>query len=149
MTIAMKKLTALSVAANIALLIVLVYGYQESIHKEKKYSPHALTVTPGDFHYFEKYTGVIDGKPTTLVILETAYVLANGERGNAKVGAINFARGFEQDEDATVYELDWKQAENSRQFFVRLTSVKNRIFKLDNSGKIIKDSFLSASGSTP
>jgi hypothetical protein len=83
------------------------------------------------------------------VILETAYVLANGERGNAKVGAINTARGFEQDEDATVYELDWKQAENSRQFFVRLTSVKNRIFKLDNSGKIISDSFLSASGYTP
>ena len=31
----MKKLTALSVAANIVLLIVMVYGYQESIHKEK------------------------------------------------------------------------------------------------------------------
>ena len=145
----MKTSRVLTGVTIFALLIVLIDFFRATIVKEKQASTQVLSNKHDNFHYFEKYTGVIDGKPTTLVILETAYVLANGERGNAKVGAINTARGFEQDEDATVYELDWKQAENSRQFFVRLTSVKNRIFKLDNSGKIIKDSFLSASGSTP
>ena len=155
----MKKLTALSVAVIIALLIVLVYFLPKSPNQETPSSKQAslfhfdsstdtFTGHPVQFHHFEKFTGFIDGKPTTLVILETAYIIAN-ERGNAKFGIVNTARGFEQDADATVYELDWRQAERSRQIFVRLTSVENRIFKLDNSGKIIKDSFLSASGSTP
>jgi len=71
------------------------------------------------YELYELYLGKID-KPFI-------------ERGN-----LNTERGFEEDEDATVYVLNYDKAENEQKYFVRLTNEPNSIIMLDNNRELIQ-----------
>jgi hypothetical protein len=85
----------------------------------------------------ETFSGTADG---VKIIFEhtnyTRYRLAEGEK--ITEGNLNTERGFENDEDATVYILDYDLPDIEQQFFVRMTN--GNIMMLDKDRKTIPNS---------
>ncbi len=63
----------------------------------------------------------------------TQYRLTEGNQ--VKEGKLNTERGFEQDEDATVFILNFDKPENEQKFFVRLTN--GGVIMLDSQRKMV------------
>lgn len=53
-------------------------------------------------------------------------------------GNLNTERGFEEDEDATVYVLNYDKPEDEQRYFVRLSKDMGSIIMLDKNRKIIQ-----------
>jgi len=62
--------------------------------------------------------------------------------GFVREGELNTERGFEDDEDATVYVLNWQRSEGEQMRYVRLTNEPNRIYILDSNQEIVSGSAL-------
>ncbi|MEI6280931.1 MAG: hypothetical protein WCP17_02955 [bacterium] len=96
------------------------------------------------FNVTEKFTGDINGKA---VIFEQAdyvnYRLTID--GVVKEGDLNTERGFRNDENATVYVLDWKKPETEQKYYVRLSNDSTHIQLLDSNRNIIPGELLKSS----
>jgi len=68
------------------------------------------------------------------------YELYIGKSDNPFVekGNLNTERGFEEDEDATVYVLNYDKPETEQKYFVRLTKYPGSVIMLDRNRKIIQ-----------
>ena len=62
--------------------------------------------------------------------------------GLVREGALNTERGFEEDQDATVYVLNWQAPEGEQMRYVRFTAEPDRIYVLDGNGDPIRGSAL-------
>jgi hypothetical protein len=103
--------------------------------KQEKEATGSNTKTP------EPSTEIFRGTSNNVNIIfahtnYTHYRITEG--GKITEGNLNTERGFENDDDATVYILDYDKPENQQKFFVRMTD--GRIMMLDSNRKIIPGS---------
>jgi hypothetical protein len=94
-----------------------------------------------EFNYTERYSAYID---RVEVVFEhkdyTQYQLRTNER--VQKGDLNTERGFENDEDATVYVLNWQKPAGEQILYVRLTAEPGRLYLLDSERNILRGSVL-------
>ena len=57
-----------------------------------------------------------------------------------RTGELNTERGFKDDQDATVYVLNWQKPEGEQIRYVRLTSEPTKLYVLDGNQEIIQGS---------
>ncbi len=92
--------------------------------------------------YTERYAARIDRVDVVFEHTDfTRYKLQTNEL--VREGELNTERGFEEDEDATVYVLNWQKPEGEQMRYVRLTAEPGRLYMLDSDQKIIRGSMLS------
>jgi hypothetical protein len=62
--------------------------------------------------------------------------------GAVREGELNTERGFEDDQDATVYVLNWQKPEAQQMLYVRFTNEPTKLYLLDSDRKVITGSVL-------
>lgn len=62
--------------------------------------------------------------------------------GAIREGELNTERGFKDDEDATVYLLNWRKPEGEHIYYVRLADDPTHLYVLDGNREIIRGSAL-------
>jgi len=93
------------------------------------------TSSEENLQFTEEYFGVLDGKNITLTITDyTTYALSEEGAVALRTGEVNTERGFGDDENATVYVLDYTKVEKKQTRFVRLSNDSTKIFLLENGG---------------
>ena len=95
----------------------------------------------GESNYTERYRAQVD---RVAVIFEhkdfTSYRLVTN--GRVREGQLNTERGYENDEDATVFVLDWQKSEGEQMRYVKFTNEPGRLYLLDSAGQKIEGSVL-------
>jgi copper homeostasis protein (lipoprotein) len=87
----------------------------------------------------ETFIGTVNGMKVVFKHKDyTQYRLKEGD--NVTQGALNSERGFEEDEDATVFILNSDKPESEQKYFVRFTD--GRVMMLDAQRKVIPGSKL-------
>ncbi|HEY1041183.1 MAG TPA: hypothetical protein VGE63_00455 [Candidatus Paceibacterota bacterium] len=131
----MKK-TILITAGVIFVVVLGMVGFKKFNHRMSAEQKSAQ-----NFRVSERYEGIINGDS---VVFEhqnmTSYRLTTLD--TATFGELNVERGWEDDQDATVFVLDWRKAKSKQQYFVRLTDKPNQIQKLDSERKLIENAIL-------
>lgn len=130
-----KKILIISIVILIAAAAVL-FGIRKSnnsISSQKEASQN--------FRVSERYEGIINGDSMVFEHQNmTSYRLTILD--TATFGELNVERGWEDDEDATVFVLDWRKPKAKQQYFVRLTGKPNQIQQLDNDRKLVEGTIL-------
>lgn len=121
--------------------------FQKSSSSTQATSTEVQTKKPAssekNFQFTEEYFGVLDGKNTTLTITSyIAYALSEEGAVALRTGEVNTERGFGDDENATVYVLDYKKGEKEQTRFVRLSNDPTKLFLLENGGTKISTTAL-------
>ncbi len=89
----------------------------------------------------EQYFGVINNDSIVFAHNDyTSYTLL--KNGTLSQGELNTERGFEDDIDATVYILNWREPESEQVSFVRLTKDTTHVLQLDSHRKIMQGAVL-------
>ena len=101
--------------------------------------------SPTDFSVgaasYERYSARVDRVDVVFEQRDyTQYRLTTNDL--VREGELNTERGFGDDEDATVYVLNWRQPEGEQMRYVRLTEEPDRIYILDSNQEIIRGSAL-------
>ena len=145
----MKKISIIALAL-ISLCLAVLFLYKKDFSLERKgvvettsSSQEVVTPTPQNsiknLLIVEKYTGTQAGKPLTISITSfTAYSIVT-ENEMPVTGSVNTERGFGDDENATVYVLDWDKDAKLQKRYVRPSSDPTHLFAVDASGKINKE----------
>lgn len=63
--------------------------------------------------------------------------------GLVREGELNTERGYAEDENATVYVLNWQEPVGKQQYFVRLTAEPDKLYVLDGDRQLIRSGALS------
>jgi hypothetical protein len=101
------------------------------------------TSSEENLQFTEEYFGVLDGKNTTLTITNyTTYALSEEGAVALRTGEVNTERGFGNEENATVYVLDYTKVEKEQTRFVRLSNDPTKIFLLNSAGTKALDTSL-------
>ncbi|MCR4534233.1 hypothetical protein OCF84_02975 [Shewanella xiamenensis] len=82
------------------------------------------------------YRGVIDTKPVTLEIIGQGDRYRMTVDGLVTLGELNTERGFEQDENASLFILNWKQPEAEQIKFVKLSKDHSVLVRVDANGQL-------------
>ncbi|WP_374907476.1 hypothetical protein [Shewanella xiamenensis] len=82
------------------------------------------------------YRGVIDTKPVTLEIIGQGDRYRMTVDGLATFGELNTERGFEQDENASLFILNWQQPEAEQIKFVKLSKDHSVLVRVDANGQL-------------
>lgn len=89
----------------------------------------------------ERYGARVDRVDVTFEQWEyTQYRLMTN--GLVRQGELNTERGYGDDENATVYVLNWQKPEGEQIRYVRLTDEPNSLYLLDSAGEIVKSGAL-------
>lgn len=73
------------------------------------------------------YYGVVDGKSVSLEIIGHGDGYRMSVDGQVTLGELNTERGFEQDENASLFILNWRQPEIEQLKWVKLSSDHQRL----------------------
>ncbi|KFD80617.1 hypothetical protein DA89_2046 [Vibrio paracholerae] len=82
------------------------------------------------------YHGVVDGKSVSLEIIGHGDGYRMSVDGQVTLGELNTERGFEQDENASLFILNWRQPEIEQIKWVKLSSDHQRLVLVDKDGKL-------------
>lgn len=82
------------------------------------------------------YRGVIDAKPVTLEIIGQGDRYRMTVDGLVTLGELNTERGFEQDENASLFILNWQQPEAEQIKFVKLSKDHSVLVRVDANGQL-------------
>jgi hypothetical protein len=83
----------------------------------------------------ERFAGQIDR--VAVVFEQEDYIRYRlTTNGLVREGELNTERGFEDDENATVYVLNWQAPEGEQMRYVRHTKEPDRLYLIDSAGKI-------------
>ncbi|MEL4278311.1 hypothetical protein [Shewanella xiamenensis] len=88
------------------------------------------------------YRGVIDTKPVTLEIIGQGNQYRMTVDGLATFGELNTELGFEQDENASLFILNWQQPEAEQIKFVKLSKDHSVLVRVDANGQLNNTSTL-------
>lgn len=80
-----------------------------------------------------KYHGLIAGQTLTLEIIGQGDGYRLSEDGVVTLGELNTERGFTEDENATVYILNWREAKAVQRKFVKFSSNPLQLIALDKA----------------
>ncbi len=145
-----KILAALGLV--IVLSIVAVYRVQQySAQSDVLVLPQSVPVEGSDVGtevspeetvaVTERYRGQIDRVSVEFEQNDfTRYQLVTN--GVIRSGELNTERGFADDENATVYVIDWQQPEAEQLRYVKLTAEPTRLYLLNTDGEIVRSSVL-------
>ncbi len=82
------------------------------------------------------YRGVINTKPVTLEIIGQGNQYRMTVDGLVTFGELNTERGFEQDENASLFILNWQQPEAEQIKFVKLSKDHSVLVRVDANGQL-------------
>lgn len=82
------------------------------------------------------YRGVINAKPVTLEIIGKGNQYRMTVDGHVTLGELNTERGFEQDENASLFILNWQQPEAEQIKFVKLSKDHSLLVWVDANGQL-------------
>ena len=82
------------------------------------------------------YRGVINTKPVTLEIIGQGNQYRMNVDGLVTFGELNTERGFEQDENASLFILNWQQPEAEQIKFVKLSKDHSVLVRVDANGQL-------------
>ncbi|ESE40621.1 hypothetical protein [Shewanella decolorationis] len=88
------------------------------------------------------YRGVINTKPVTLEIIGQGDRYRMTVNGLVTLGELNTERGFEQDENASLFILNWQQPEAEQIKFVKLSKDHSVLVRVDANGQLDNTSTL-------
>lgn len=89
--------------------------------------------------YTERYSARVDR--VDVVFEHTNYTKYRiTTNGLVREGELNTERGYNDDDDATVYVLNWQLEEGEQIRYVRLTAEPEKLYVLDASNEIISGS---------
>lgn len=82
------------------------------------------------------YRGVINAKPITLEIIGQGDGYRMSVDGQVTLGELNTERGFNHDENASLFILNWQQPESEQIKFVRLSKNYSVLFGVNANGEL-------------
>lgn len=82
------------------------------------------------------YRGVIDAKPVTLEIIGQGDRYRMTVDGLVTLGELNTERGFAQDENASLFILNWQLPEAEQIKFVKLSKNHSVLVRVDANGQL-------------
>ncbi|EGR1038741.1 hypothetical protein ID062_00525 [Vibrio cholerae] len=94
------------------------------------------------------YRGVVDGKSVSLESIGHGDGYRMSVDGQVTLGELNTERGFEQDENASLFILNWRQPEIEQIKWVKLSSDHQRLVLVDKDGKLDTAATLVATDAT-
>ncbi|MGH2438548.1 hypothetical protein [Vibrio cholerae] len=94
------------------------------------------------------YYGMVDGKSVSLEIIGHGDGYRMSVDGQVTLGELNTERGFEQDENASLFILNWRQPEIEQIKWVKLSSDHQRLVLVDKDGKLDTAATLVATDAT-
>lgn len=135
----MKKihLTVLAVAFLLVGIAATVWVYKPAVLEQADVSDQQTDFTEPS----ERFVGNINGAEIMFEQKDyTAYRMTID--GKVSHGLLNTERGYDDDIDATLYILNWKEPESQQMYVVRLTSDYMHLQMLDSNRKIIPGAML-------
>lgn len=94
------------------------------------------------------YSGVIDGKQTSLEIIGAGDGYRMSVNGQVTLGQFNTERGFGSDENASTYILNWQQPESQQKKFVKLSKDLSSLVMVGSNGQLDTTATLRAAEGT-
>ncbi|MGL4835928.1 MAG: hypothetical protein ACRC22_00230 [Shewanella sp.] len=90
------------------------------------------------------YRGVIKALPVTLEIIGRGDRYRLSVDGLVTLGELNTERGFEQDENASLFILNWQQPKADQIRFVKLSKDHSALVRVDANGQLNRCAILRA-----
>lgn len=94
------------------------------------------------------YHGVVDGKSVSLEIIGHGDGYRMSVDGLVTLGELNTERGFEQDDNTSLFILNWRKPEVEQIKFVKLSNDHQRLVLVDVGGSLDTRAILSAPETT-
>lgn len=95
----------------------------------------------GESDYTERFSAKVDRVDVVFEQKDyTSYRLITN--GAVREGELNTERGFEDDQDATVYVLNWQEPEEQQMLYVRFTDEPTKLYLLDTMRRVVQGSVL-------
>jgi hypothetical protein len=131
----MKKIIGVTLGTIGLLFIIAV-----SLPNTNTVSAPSPAIAVDTFIVTERFAGTVNSQTVTFEHTDfTRYRLTIDDI--VTEGELNTERGFDTDEDATVFVLDWRKPESEQTYFVRLTDTTS-LQQLDSARLLIPNSML-------
>ena len=135
-------LVVLGLSIGIVVFVYVRYVPVEQLGQEQpSLSATSTIISASEVNATERFSAQVD---RVVVVFEqwdyTRYRLQTNDL--VRAGELNTERGFENDENATVYILNWQKPIGEQIRYIRLTAEPTNLYMLGNDNKVIRGSQL-------